>query len=220
MLQAFDGPIAAPSANRSNRISPTTADHVRQELGAHVELILNGGPCRLGIESTVLLLTEALPTILRPGSITPSQIEQIIGPVLVREEPFDAKKVAQAPGQQAVHYAPNKPAMWITATTAIPEMPGRSACIAFTRNQSIEDKDWFEMPSDAQAYARQFYAALRSADESNVDRILIVLPPPLPEWEAIRDRILRAAKPLLKSQSSRSVDPADELSDARGRSAQ
>ena len=81
LIQRFDGPIAAPSANRSNHLSPTTAQHVREELGDAVDLVLDGGPCRVGIESTVLDLTGNRPKILRPGGVTRTQIEKVVGPV-------------------------------------------------------------------------------------------------------------------------------------------
>jgi len=85
LIQRFDGPIAAPSANRSNHLSPTTAQHVREELGDAVDLILDGGPCRVGIESTVLDLTGSQPMILRPGGITRAQIEKVIGPIEAKD---------------------------------------------------------------------------------------------------------------------------------------
>jgi L-threonylcarbamoyladenylate synthase len=85
LLREFGGAVAAPSANRSNRVSPTTADHVREELGDAVDLVLDGGPCRVGIESTVLDLTTERPTILRPGGLSREQIEAVVGPVGVAD---------------------------------------------------------------------------------------------------------------------------------------
>ena len=102
LLERFDGPIAAPSANRSNRVSPTTAQHVREELGDRVDLILDGGPCEVGIESTVITLCTEMPTVLRPGDITPKQLEKIIGPVQVpRKDSFGESRhtfAGSAPG--------------------------------------------------------------------------------------------------------------------------
>lgn len=110
LLREFDGPIAAPSANRSNHISPTTAGHVRSELGSVVDLILDGGPCRIGIESTVIDLSGPAPIILRPGQVTRQQIESCIGSVRISGETIDAESPAHSPGQQLVHYAPESPA--------------------------------------------------------------------------------------------------------------
>jgi len=110
LLRAFDGPIAAPSANRSTHVSPTIAKHVRDELGGSVDLVLDGGPCRVGIESTVIDLTTSKPTILRPGAVTREQIEQVIGPVRLFAGAVDPAHAAASPGQQEVHYAPVTPA--------------------------------------------------------------------------------------------------------------
>ncbi len=110
LLRAFDGPIAAPSANRSTHVSPTTAGHVLEELGAAVDLILDGGPCRVGIESTVIDLTTPRPTILRPGGVTRERIERVIGPVRLFVGSASAGQAAASPGQQEVHYAPLTPA--------------------------------------------------------------------------------------------------------------
>lgn len=112
LLRAFDGPVAAPSANRSNHISPTTAGHVRQELGDLVDLVLDGGACDVGIESTVLDLSGPRLRILRPGDITAEQIAAVVNePVeLLTGHVVQADDSAISPGQQAVHYAPRTPA--------------------------------------------------------------------------------------------------------------
>jgi L-threonylcarbamoyladenylate synthase len=118
LLRQFGGPIAAPSANRSNRVSPTTADHVRRELGDRVELILDGGPCRVGIESTVVDVSRGQPVILRPGGIDRESIERLVGPVLVARQAAasvspvlqfradDETNAALSPGRQPIHYSP------------------------------------------------------------------------------------------------------------------
>jgi L-threonylcarbamoyladenylate synthase len=106
LLRAFDGPIAAPSANKSNHVSPTAAEHVRDELGDAVDLILDGGACAVGIESTVLDLSGDHPVILRPGGISRAQIEEVIGPVEVFRGSVDRAMSAMSPGQQEKHYAP------------------------------------------------------------------------------------------------------------------
>jgi len=112
LLRAFDGAVAAPSANRANHISPTSAADVKAELGDRVDLILDGGPCAVGIESTVIDLTGDRPRILRPGGISREQIEKIIGPVDLIRESVDAETSAASPGQQARHYSPTTPAFW------------------------------------------------------------------------------------------------------------
>src|SRR4051812_35429336 len=116
LLNEFSGPLAAPSANRSTRVSPTTAEHVRYELGDAVDLILDGGPCTVGIESTVLDLTTTRPIILRPGAIIREQIQELIGPTDLFTGQTDPSKSASSPGQQALHYAPRAPAFRFEAS--------------------------------------------------------------------------------------------------------
>jgi L-threonylcarbamoyladenylate synthase len=217
LLRAFDGPVAAPSANRSNSVSPTTARHVRDELGDDVDLILDGGPCAVGIESTVLDLSREVPAILRPGGISGEQIERIIGPVEMKHVTVEDTTVAASPGQQAVHYAPRSPGYRVPYR----EVPrGLSALRGRGRVGliSIHNPDLGVglypqqvLPDDPAGYARALYAALRSIDAalaslrepSGETVILIEMPPDLPEWAAVRDRLLRATRPLELSDGSR-----------------
>ena len=194
LLRKFDGPIAAPSANRSNRVSPTTADHVRIELGESVDLILDGGPCDVGIESTVLSLIRE-PTILRPGGVSRQQIETVIGPVKVTNKTVSATEQAISPGQHAVHYSPTTPTYRITAADHAVEMTDRDVILGLSIQQPIPGT-LIKMPSDPVEYARHLYAALHEADGGRFDRILIEMPPDEPEWQAVRDRISRAARSL------------------------
>lgn len=205
LLREFGGPIAAPSANRSNCVSPTTAQHVRDELGDAVELVLDGGPCRVGIESTVLQVSGNHPTILRPGGIAREQIEQIIGPVEIFNGVTEARTAATSPGQQAVHYAPTTPALWFapeSAGAAAAWCAGRRAAVMVRSNSPSADffrtvaQPLFSMPSDSTRYAQVLYGTLREADAAKADVILIELPPADASWTAVRDRICRAARPL------------------------
>jgi L-threonylcarbamoyladenylate synthase len=187
LLEDFDGPLAGPSANKSNRVSPTTAEHVRQSLGSAVDLILDGGPCAIGIESTVLDLSSKTPRILRPGGISRDIIEKIIGPVELTTEIVDASKPAASPGQHAVHYAPSTRAYRFEAnqSSIVSNWQSRHAdkeCTIIT----------FDTPSD---FARLLYHKLHEADEKRVDAIWIELPPDDPQWHAVRDRIIRATRP-------------------------
>jgi L-threonylcarbamoyladenylate synthase len=177
LLRAFDGALAAPSANRSNYVSPTSADHVRAEFGDSVP-VLDGGPCMVGIESTVLdLTTSPQPTILRPGHITRSQIASVIGPVDVFVGHVKTDVAANSPGQHAKHYAPRSRAVRFGARS-------REAIPA----GAVE----LHLPADPTEAARVFYARLREIDASGPECIAIELPPDAPEWAALRDRILRA----------------------------
>ena len=179
LLHLLDRPLAGPSANKSTHVSPTTAQHVRDELGDEVDMILDGGPCDVGIESTVLDLTGARPTILRPGGVTRQQIEALIGDVDVFAGAIDPAVAAASPGQQEKHYAPRTPAYRF-------ESADRAQV-----NGAI-----FDLDGDAATYARQFYARLRQLDQSGAAAIYIEMPPDAPEWAAVRDRILRATQPL------------------------
>ena len=183
LLRAFDGAVAAPSANKSNHVSPTTADHVREELGDAVDLVLDGGACSVGIESTVLDLSTDPPTILRPGQVTREAVEALIGRV---ESTFGAVSpetgAARSPGQQARHYAPRTPAFRFE-----PHQRDRVDPI---------DAAIIDLSLDPAGYARQFYARLRMLDGQNLRAIYIELPPDTPQWRAVRDRIIRATRAL------------------------
>ncbi len=213
LLRRFDGPVAAPSANRSNRVSPTTAQHVREELGSAVDFILDGGPCHVGIESTVLDLTSPVPMILRPGAITLEQIEAGIGPVRLLHAVADPSTPAASPGQQTVHYAPRAAAFrfepadrfrlarWcqehIERSWAILAIGDADAEAMLAALPAIDGNlhKLIEMPMVAREYARRFYATLRDMDALNIETIWVETPPQEPQWLAIRDRIARATRP-------------------------
>ena len=204
LLRAFNGPVAAPSANRSTRVSPTTADHVRDELGDRVDGILDGGPCTVGIESTVLDLTRDKPVILRPGGVSRQQIEHLIGPVEVSRGVVGATVAATSPGQQRVHYAPRTPTFrFETSQRGLihPETDGIPNGMVILSPLKIFKKygTIIAMPNDPAEYGRHVYAVLRELDDMPIDAIYVEIPPDLAEWAAIRDRLLRATRPLAES---------------------
>jgi L-threonylcarbamoyladenylate synthase len=170
LLEAAQIPIAAPSANRFTELSPTTAEHVREGLGSRVDMILDGGPCTVGIESTVLSLVADIPRILRPGMISQTQIEQVIGPV-------ETGAGAESPGQHPRHYSPHTPII-----LGNPPAEGRGVHLDFN-----------SMPRDAAAYAQRLYRLLHELDREAHDWISVELPPDTPEWAGVRDRLTRAA---------------------------
>lgn len=211
LLREFDGAVAAPSANRSNRISPTTAEHVRHDLGEAVELVLDGGPCRVGIESTVLDLSRSAPTILRPGAITAAEIAGVIGPVVTVEADVEATVPAASPGQQPVHYAPTTPAIRFVASEA-PKVAEwcrhhaheaavfllicGSPSVPILQEAAASCHSIVKMPAAPSDYARDLYARLRQADATHATVLFIEFPPSDPAWQAIRDRLRRATRPL------------------------
>lgn len=187
--RAFSG-VAAPSANRFGAVSPTTAAHVRADLGDEVDCVLDGGPSEVGIESTIVDLSGAAPVLLRPGRIGAAEIEAAIG-ARVNPKAADAPR---HPGGLERHYAPRTPAALVPAWGLDAEIAKRGAkvaVLAFSRPDERVDC-WLRMPRDPQAYARRLYAALRELDEAGCERILIEAPPEDPAWEAVRDRLVRA----------------------------
>ena len=197
LLREFDGPVAAPSANRANHISPTRAEDVRAELGDAVDLILDGGPCTVGIESTVIDLTGEHPRILRPGGINREQIEAIIGPVDLFEGSVETSIASASPGQHHRHYSPITPAFRFERSqrdAVIGQMPG-AVMIVGHADVSTASIKFFEMPNDPQLYARQMYQTLREIDATQPMAIYVEMPPDEPRWFSVRDRLKRATMP-------------------------
>jgi L-threonylcarbamoyladenylate synthase len=192
--------LAAPSANSFGRISPTTAAHVRADLGekpaGRVDLILDGGPCPVGIESTIVDLTGAAPRLLRHGAITRSQLEAVLG----RSVDDAGRQAPRASGRLRSHYAPRTPLELVPAT----QLPARINALRGTRlavlapATALLDRPTdivlrLIAPADPAEYARRLYALLHQLDESGTARILIAAPPPGEAWEAVHDRLRRAA---------------------------
>ncbi|THF65796.1 threonylcarbamoyl-AMP synthase [Pseudothauera nasutitermitis] len=203
LLQAFDSGIAAPSANRFGRISPTTAAHVEQELGARVDLILDGGPCQVGIESTILDLSRDEPEILRPGAITAEGIARVIGrrPRVRGESAAQPEQHApRVSGALAAHYAPATalrllPGSELAAEAVRLAAQGRHvAVLAHACPYPGDDRlQWVAAGPDPGRYAHDLYAHLRALDALGADCLLVEAPPAVPAWSAIADRLGRAA---------------------------
>jgi L-threonylcarbamoyladenylate synthase len=168
-------PIAAPSANRFGEISPTTADHVRKSLGGRVDLILDGGPAKVGIESTVVSLTGEVPRVLRPGMITIDKLEEASG--VLWAELKSTKLSSESPGLRPRHYAPKTPFHVLERGQELPEGTGRI----------------LDLPDDPATFAKQLYAEMHEADEAGWDWLAIASPPDTVEWSGIRDRLRRAS---------------------------
>ncbi len=190
LLQAFGGGIAAPSANRFGLVSPTTAAHVREDLGGEVDMVLEGGASEIGIESTIVDLSAAKPVLLRPGRISKSDLEEALKSKVEEKE----KSSVRHPGGLERHYAPRTP-MRLVATHALDKeisaFKATVAVLAFSRPDERVDY-WLRMPRDAAGYAKRLYAALRELDSAGCEAILIEAPPDTPEWAAVRDRLSRA----------------------------
>lgn len=188
LLRATELPLAAPSANRFTQLSPTTAEHVRASLGNDVDYVLDGGPCHVGIESTVLSLAGSDPVLLRPGGLSRVEIEAVIGPVKTAADVTEGAH--PSPGMHARHYSPRTSLLTVTDG----EVPahGNGIYLQHRHLPTRPDIAVIPMPLTAPEYAAALYDTLHRADRANRDWIAVDLPPASPEWEAIHDRLRRA----------------------------
>lgn len=182
LIRVAGVPIAAPSANRSTELSPTRAEHVLKSLNGRIDLILDGGPCAGGIESTVVDVTGRVVRLLRPGLISVPMLEEVAGLVEIGAKP---DSVARSPGQMAKHYSPKTPVVLVN-------WDERSPVMAALRRAGKRLVLW-KMPADPARTAATLYETLHRLDEKGCDIIVIPLPPDTPEWAAVRDRLTRAA---------------------------
>jgi L-threonylcarbamoyladenylate synthase len=201
LLRACGLPLAAPSANRSSRLSPTRAAHVLAGLKDRIDLLLDAGPTCGGIESTVLDLTQTPPCTLRPGLIGPPDIEALIGPIQRRAQ-ASASEPAKSPGLSERHYAPRTPLELIADDgeacllryAASGSRVGWLTYLARGEGRGASGvTERIVLPDDPQGYARGLYAALHQLDAANLDRIVVLLPPRTEAWLAVHDRLQRAA---------------------------
>lgn len=203
LLESCALPLAAPSANRFTQLSPTTAAHVARSLGERVDVILDGGPTSVGIESTVLDLSEGEPLLLRPGTLPLDRIESVVGPVRAPARAPAGEAPRRAPGMLDRHYAPR-------AELRLFESAAREAAAARAAQATAAGgvvgalllhpldapvQHPLVMPPDPAEYARRLYAALHTLDERGCSLILVEWPPADAAWLGVRDRLQRAAAP-------------------------
>jgi len=197
LLREFGGALAAPSANRFGHISPTRAEHVVSEFDDEVAAVVDGGACPVGVESTIVDLSGASPRLLRPGMIRPDSIAVVLGEPLATTEDREGPR---ASGRLASHYAPRAPLERVDREDLGARIDDRvhagERVVVLARRATPAGRDgvtWIEMPVHPVQYARALYSELRRADAGSPDRILIERLPATPGWDAIRDRIRRAA---------------------------
>ena len=197
LLAAFGGGVAAPSANRFGRISPTTAAHVADDLGGAAALILDGGACPVGIESTIVAFTEDAPMLLRPGGIGIDELARVLG----RAPRAPGAGAPRASGTLASHYAPRTPALLIAPDALHAEVrelrarDGRVAVLARTLARPVDfDAVWITAAADVAGYAHDLYANLRALDAANASVIAIEAVPGDAAWLAVGDRLARATR--------------------------
>jgi L-threonylcarbamoyladenylate synthase len=207
LLQACGTGLAGPSANRFGRVSPTTALHVQEELGEGL-LVLDGGPCAVGIESTIVDCTRGQPVLLRPGLLTRAQLEAACGQAVLDKDAPVSVAAPRASGTLESHYAPNARVRLMdalalqtaldalnanNAAAAAQASPGTVAVYARSPLRLNAPSLHRQMPDDAAAAAQQLFAVLRELDALGVSQIWVQAPPDAPEWDGVRDRLSRAA---------------------------
>lgn len=191
VLQRLGLGLAAPSANPFGRISPTTAMHVQRHLADRIAAVVDGGPCPVGIESTIVDLSGDHPRLLRPGRIT----AEALAPHLPRILTTDAT-APRVPGMLDSHYAPSKPCYRIPIDLHENPFPDRRLGLIATRPVDWPVAKFWPMPAVPEDYASMLYSVLHQADGSDCDVLLIALPPDDSAWIAVHDRIRRAARLL------------------------
>jgi L-threonylcarbamoyladenylate synthase len=209
LIKQVGQPLAAPSANRSNRLSPTRAEHVLADLDGRINLILDSGPTAFGLESTVLDLTRSPLRILRPGPIAPEEISRCLG----GREPIEytlevgaspSVEMPASPGMLPLHYAPRTTAVRVDAVEQLERIPWpRRAALVVLGVGAISDVPpgvHFVQLAEPDVAARRMYEVLHECDALDLDAIFVVMPPDEPAWRAIRDRLARGTKPAGESK--------------------
>ncbi|RKH50527.1 threonylcarbamoyl-AMP synthase [Corallococcus llansteffanensis] len=197
VLRRLGGGVAAPSANRFGRVSPTTAEHVRQDLGGDVDLVLDGGPSTVGVESTIVDLSSGAPAILRPGGLATEEVERVLGKAV----PVRASTTVRVSGSLASHYAPragvvlSEPSEALQQVNALRARGLRVGVLGPASLSLPEDVQRFDVPGEPAEAARVLYARLREADEQGHDVLVACLPAASGLGIAVRDRLSRAAAP-------------------------
>jgi L-threonylcarbamoyladenylate synthase len=194
LLTAFGGGIAAPSANRFGRLSPTKPEHVREEFGDSIRVLLDGGEAQIGLESTIVSCLDNVVRLLRPGFITQSQLEQFVGPVVVGGD------VPRAPGDRVLHYAPVTPLELVASddlearASEIAEQDQKVAVLAMRPPLNAQrHMTWINAGKKADSYAHNLYSHLRTLDRVGCVKILVQAPPTDERWAAVTDRLQRAS---------------------------
>ena len=192
LIERAGVPVAAPSANRSTQVSPTSAGHVAAGLGDRVDLIIDGGETDVGIESTVVDVTDGTPRILRPGMIGREAIARVAGAAEAAAARVD-EIAPKSPGMMSRHYSPRVPLLVLEGPALGERLAGATGRVGVLAFGPVAAHAVEVMPRDPAAYARRLYAALHALDDARCDLILVERPPDTPEWAAILDRLGRAA---------------------------
>ncbi len=189
LIAAVGRPVAAPSANRSEHVSPTRAEHVLADLDGRIDLLIDSGPTGVGIESTVVDLVGDTPRILRPGPLAVAELSRTLSRSILETPPRSGP--AHSPGQSARHYAPRTPALRVESPEQLRALgPGPDDAVLLIGHGHAEAP--VIALAEPTIAGRRLYAVLRECDDAQPRRILVVMPPDTPKWRAIRDRLIRA----------------------------
>jgi L-threonylcarbamoyladenylate synthase len=202
LLELFGGGLAAPSANRFGRVSPTTAAHVIGEFPDADLLVLDGGASIVGLESTIVDLSGTTPRVLRPGGVTREQLQEILGEAVAIGPGAAAPRVS---GSLASHYAPGARVVLVTSSELLATLEGAAAVLAMRPAPAGFAGAWVQLPADPRGYGAGLYAALRQLDAARPARLLIERVPDDPNWLAVRDRLERASAPRPNAVARRSA---------------
>jgi L-threonylcarbamoyladenylate synthase len=196
LLVAAGRPIAAPSANRFTELSPTSAEHVIKALGDRVDVVLDGGPATVGIESTVLDLTGDRPVLLRPGMLSRERLVAVVGAVDLPDGEASGTEPRRSPGMVERHYAPRSTLIPYDAGDVPPALPGDTVVGALLLDAAPPAgvAHPLRLPADPDGYARGLYAALHRLDDLGCAIVVVERVPPGPEWDGVRDRLERATR--------------------------
>jgi len=195
LIAAAGLPLAAPSANRSEHVSPTRAEHVLADLDGRIDLVLDSGPTDVGIESTVVDVSDGPPRLLRPGPVDVAALEACLGTPV---EVGPTAGPARSPGQRQRHYAPRATALHVASPAELDRLsPGPDDAVLVVGHPDVAPRGLARVIAlpDPEIAAQSLYATLRACDARGARRILVVLPPDTPRWHALRDRLLRATVP-------------------------
>jgi L-threonylcarbamoyladenylate synthase len=205
LLTAFGGGIAAPSANRYGRLSPTRAEHVRDELGDAVKIVLDGGECQIGLESTIIQCDSTQVRLLRPGAVTASQLREVAGELQMGPD----LQSPRVPGSTPSHYAPSTPMMIvpsgeIDSQAAALSEGGRRIAVLAQRLPLKAHKyvTWINAGRRPDQFGHDLYANLRTLDKAGCQQILVQDVPDDERWDAVRDRLMRAASSVTDSDDT------------------
>ena len=210
LLAAFGDGIAAPSANRYGHVSPTRAEHVREEFGTELQWLLDGGDCDVGLESTIVDCSSEPQRLLRPGSITLQQLREVVPDI----EAGAAAGSPRVPGSAAAHYAPG------TTLVVVPDAAledgaarlldaGQRVAVLARRaaRRPLPGCDWLQAGADAARFGHDLYASLRALDRLGAARLLVQAVPDGDAWDAVRDRLRRASDPGAQSELDEALQP-------------